>query len=219
MSIRASIDSRYSFTTQFLLAAKLFATKAQEIEDASIGSLGDGMTTKHRAYVAGAIMQSVAALEAEIAEVISHGPGHHLGSNGIDAASREFLKPLADVIDGKRIVKRYAFVLHLLRREPMKDGVEPFQSAALLVRLRNELVHYKSKWGREMKREKLFKGLQSLRHPKPPFVQGNVNFFPHECLSAACAAWAFESAVAFLESFYDKLGVASPLEAYRTKLQ
>jgi hypothetical protein len=65
-----------------------------------------------------------------------------------------------------------------------------------------------------MDREKLFKSLRHLRHPKPQFVQGNVNFFPHECLSAACAKWAGETAVAFLNAFYNRLGIKSVLEPH-----
>jgi hypothetical protein len=49
-------------------------------------------------------------------------------------------------------------------------------------------------------------------------VKGSVNFFPYECLSAACARWAVRSAVAFLKAVYDRLGIPSPLEPYATHL-
>jgi hypothetical protein len=49
-------------------------------------------------------------------------------------------------------------------------GTQPWQDADLLVRLRNELVHYKSKWGQEMEKLKL-SSLKQL-HPCPPFVKG-----------------------------------------------
>lgn len=204
-------DTRYSFTGQFLHAAKLFAMKAQVIEATADTAVSTKILVEHRGYVVAAVMQSVAALEAEVYEVLNHGPGHHLGSNGIDIASRDFLLPLADLIDGQDILTRYELVLHVLKKSPMKRDAQPSQDASLLVRLRNEVVHYKSQWGAELERKKLYKGLQQLGHSKPPFVLSGTNFFPHHCLSASCAQWAAKTAALFLKAFYEQLGIASPL--------
>ena len=96
---------------------------------------------------------------------------------------------------------------------------QPAQDASFLVKLRNEIVHYKSKWGRKMEMEeetkKLLESFRQKRHPRPPFIVSGMNFFPHEILSATCAAWAVDTAVAFLDMFYGQLGVASPIESQR----
>jgi hypothetical protein len=84
----------------------------------------------------------------------------------------------------------------------------------LLVRLRNELLHYKSKWDKDMDEQKLFKSLRGLQLAKPSFIATNDLFFPHQFLSAACAAWSVHTAVAFLNLFYDHIEIKSPLQPY-----
>jgi hypothetical protein len=69
-----------------------------------------------------------------------------------------------------------------------------------------------------MERNKLQATLQALQHTPPPFTDARMNFFPHRCLSAACAAWALGSVVSFLEKFYVALGIPSRFAAYRDRL-
>jgi hypothetical protein len=214
----ATMDVRSSFTATFVCASAGFARRAAELEAAHSDSIDDATRIEHRGLVVAAVTQSVAALEAESWEITSYGPGHHLGSNGIDTQALNFLQPLADIIDGESVLDRYWTILHLLCKTPLDRGAQPWQDADLLVRLRNELIHYKSKWGQEMEKQKLFKSLKQLRHACPPFVKGGVNFFPHECLSAACARWAVRSAAAFLDAVYDRLGIPSPLKPYASHL-
>jgi hypothetical protein len=45
------------------------------------------------ACVVDAVIPAAAALEAEISEVLLHGPSHHLASNGQIATARDFLSP------------------------------------------------------------------------------------------------------------------------------
>lgn len=169
---------------------------------------------QHRAYVAAAIMQSTAALESEVWQVAHYGPGQHLGSNETDIAARNFLDPLKDEIDKMPVLRRFEVVLHLLRKEPINRGHQPYRDANLLVQLRNAITHYKSLLGAEMGEKKLYQSLQTLGHMKPPFIQGNQNFFPHQCLSAECADWAWRTVDKFLTDFSTKLGRPSVLEGY-----
>jgi hypothetical protein len=212
------LQTRYSFTAQFIRGSALFATQARTLEDTNRESAAEAVVAEHRAFVVGAIVQCAAALEAEIAEVVRHGPGHQLGSDGIDAVARAFLEPLCDVIEGESTLRQYEVVLHLLKRPALDRGTSPYQPAAVLIRLRNELIHYKSKWGPEMESEKLFTALQQLRFEKPPFESPNTNFFPHRCLSASLASWGVTSTIAFIEDFYSRLGIQSPLKPYMERL-
>lgn len=213
-----SADVRYTFTGQFLEAATLFTRRARSIEEMPGDKLNEELRSEHRGVVSAAVMQCAAALETEAGEICTHGPGSHLGSNGIIHSDRQFLAPLADVIDNQDTLSRFELILYLLRRPPLDRGHEPFQSASLVVRLRNEITHYKSKWGQDMESSKLFASLKGLRHKPPPFISPDANFFPHQCLSAECSAWAVNSAVAFLDAVYCKLGVASRFENYRDRV-
>ena len=210
-------DVRTSLTGQFLMAAALQVRAAEEIESRPTSKVTETDQISHRGFVVGAIMQSTAALECEIWEVMIYGPGHHLGSNGIDEEARRFLEPTAEVIDNQSVLERYQLVLHLLKKPPLDRGRQPWQDTSLVVRLRNELVHYKSRWSQELDRSALFRTLQGKNHPKPPFVQSST-FFPYGCLSAACASWSARSTVGFLDSFYANLGFPDRLNAIRARL-
>jgi hypothetical protein len=213
---RATADTRYSFTAQFLCSSAIFARRCAEIERAD----PDEQTrTEHLGLVTAAIMQCTAAVEAESAELTIHGPGHHLGSNGIDKRGRDILVPLAKLIDRQEVMERYTTILHLLGKRPLSSGNKPSQYMAILVKVRNELVHYKSQWGEDMKRKDLFKALQQLQLSKPPFVSPYTNFFPHQFMSAACAAWSVRTAVTFLDAVYERLEIISPLDPYRTQFE
>jgi len=117
------------------------ARGAASIESKPVEQVTEDDKTAHFGYVGGAIMQATAALESEIWEVMVYGPGHHLGSNGIDMAARDLLAPLAEMIDGESVLDRYRLVLHLLNKQPLGRGRQPWQDAELVVRLGNELVH------------------------------------------------------------------------------
>lgn len=219
LSGTAIADTRYTFTGQFIEAAAIFARKARAIEDGFSGELREDDRCLHLAYVSAAVMQCAAAFEAESHEICAHGPGSHLGSNGTDETARRLLEPLANVVDDQSTIARYDLILHVLGKAPLDRSKEPYQSAVLLVRLRNELIHYKSRWGQEMTKAKLYKSLENLHHKPPPFVLENMNFFPHRCLGADCASWAVRSAVEFLDAVYETLGVPSRFVSYRHRLR
>jgi hypothetical protein len=212
----AEVDVRYSFTAQHLLASAMFARESTEIERRHPKDPLEEVRIHHRGLIIAAVMQSAAAVEAESAEITLHGPWHHLGSDNADPRTAEFLKPLADLIDRQESLDRYQTILHLLNKGAMPKDRNPWQDMSTLVKLRNELIHYKSNWGREMDRSKFFNGrLPSLHLAPPPFVDcASQNLFPHQILGAACAAWSVKTAVAFIEEVYKTLGIDSPLKPH-----
>lgn len=215
----ASMDLRSSLTGQFLMAAASQATASVSIERKRPSEVSGDEQTIHRGFVIGAIMQATAALECEIWEVMTYGPGHHLGSNGTDMEARDFLAPAAEMIDGESVLERYRLVLHLLEKPPLDRSRSPWQDAALVVRLRNELVHYKSRWQSQMDGSKLFSALRAKGHPRPPFISPGSSFFPYCCLSGSCASWAVQSCLDFLDAFYAHLGFPSRLRPFQRVLR
>jgi hypothetical protein len=118
------------------------------------------------------------------------------------------------MIDGQQTVHRYDIVLALLHKPAFDKGAKPYQHACLLIKLRNELIHYKSKWGKELDQDKTISGLKSLRFDKPSFIHPSTNFFPLRCLSASLASWAVTTGVSFIDEFYRKLSISSSLNAH-----
>ena len=118
-------DVRTSLTGHFLMAAAMQVRSAEEIETHPPAELTEDDQIEHRGLVVGAIMQSTAALECEIWEVVAYGPGHHLGSDRTDGIARDFLAPIADVIDRQKLLERYWMVLHLSTRHPSTGVSNP----------------------------------------------------------------------------------------------
>jgi hypothetical protein len=140
ISDSVSADIRASLGPQFLLAAAFFVREAKRLEQLG-GEAGDGEKMQHRAYVVGAIMQAVAAMETEVGEIVRHGPGNHLGSNGTDQEAQAFLKQFVDFVDPLPIVRKYDVVTRLLQKKQYTGGEHLLRDANLLIDLRNELVH------------------------------------------------------------------------------
>jgi len=210
------LDSRYNFTNQFLAGAASQSLLAFDLESRLTWPPDKPDEVAHRGFVVGAVLQSVAALESELWSLVHHGPGYYRGSDGTDIAARDFLSPLADMLDSGDIMSRYSAVLHLLSKPPLDLSRNPCQDMRLLVRLRNEVVHYKSKYSSEFERTKTVASLKAQDIPIPTYMPENVSgWFPHACLSAPRAAWAVETAVAFLDEVYLLLGVESPLVKWR----
>lgn len=212
------VDGRYSFIAQNLCGSALFARRCAEIERANPTDADEPTRCEHLAMVTAAITQSAAAVEAESAELTMHGPEIHLGSNGLDRNAHDFLLPLTEMIDNQKALTRFRVILHLLGKPEMLEGEHPWQGMVILVRLRNELTHYKSKWGKKMEKEKLFTTLKQMNLPKPPFVSEYAYFFPHKFMGAACAAWAVQTAVDFINGFYERMGIVSRLAPYADRL-
>lgn len=219
-TVTVSADTRYTFTGQFLEASAIFTRRAREIEQQFNYSnpIPDEVRCTHRAYVSTTIMQCAAAIETEAHETCVHGPGAYLGSDHMDKGAHKILLPIADQVDDLPTLERFDHILKSLGKSTLDRGKNPYQSAQLMVRLRNKLVHYKSSWGSEMGEEKLFKALQSLHHKAPPFTSSSMNYFPHRCLGADCAAWALATTVSLLDEIYRQLGVRSRLDPIRSKL-
>jgi hypothetical protein len=195
-------DTRYSFTPQFLCSSAIFACRCAEIEYTQ-ASPDQSTLTEHLGLVTSAIMQSTAAVEAASAEVIMHGPGHHLGSNGIDVEAHKLLEPCAKRIEKLPTIEGYKEILRILQKPPMAGG-KAWQDMDLLVQVRNELIHYKSVWGGKTgnRRRKLYESLRNLRLIAPPsFVSSHPIFFPLKFMYAASAAWSVHTAVTFINLF------------------
>lgn len=219
-TLAAKMDVRYSFTAQFLCSSAIFARRCAKLEsDPGIAS-DDALKTEHLGLATSAILQSAAAVEAESAELTMHGPGHHLGSNGLDAKALAILAPHADSIDKLSSIERYQLILGLLGKQLLVKGRSPLQSMTTLVKLRNEMIHYKSEWSEKFERKPLVEALQALRLPEPGFVSPHSMFFPHRFLGSASAAWSVHTAVTFINEVYNRLGIpSSPLKAHMSQLQ
>lgn len=83
---------------------------------------------------------------------------------GLITLAKRSWRPAPAEIDRLPTLERYETVLHLLGKKAIVRGRSTWQNADLAVGLRNELVHYKSKWSSQLERAKWLKllGLSSI---------------------------------------------------------
>ena len=212
------IRVRYNFTYNFLVGAATLARLAHEIDEKG-KNVSELEQLQYKAFVSGCIMQSVASLESEAWSILNHGLEHHSGSNGLNQDTKALLSIVAKSIEKEQILVRYDLILQLIKGKRMDMGKYPMQDLTLLINLRNEITHFKSLWTDELDRKNLFKELERRDCTRPLFYpEGSMNFFPNICLNTYRAKWAVDTVVAFIDYFFNEMGVKSPLQIFNRKL-
>jgi len=101
---------------------------------------------------------------------------------------------------------KFQAILAVADREVLATGRAPYQSARLVVRLRNELIHYKPEMadlpGDPSSKPHWLAGLYAPN----PFAHPRYGNLVDRYLSAGCARWALESVLALTEEVFARLG-------------
>ena len=91
----------------------------------------------------------------------------------------------------------------------MDTGAEPYQSADVLIDLRNALVHFTPQWWHddgtgEAKFVAALRGKLAGRENRQPIGEP---WYPNKVLGAGCADWACGSAIAFARDWHGRMGL------------
>lgn len=212
---------QYDMTNQFLMASHMFLRKAEELElafkTASDQTEVSRMEVEHKGLITSLVMQCVSAAETAIFMVITNGPGHHLGTNGIDQEARSFLIKFEKELERLSVLEKYQAVLKLLRKPEFDTSRNPHQAMQLVVAIRNELVHFKpvGVYPFDEGSEKMLKRLRGLKLEHSPFPGAKSIYFPNACLSSELGRWALTSTAQYLDCFYETIGSGNPIQGYR----
>lgn len=208
--------------SDYLKTAILLAERAKIVE-ANPPSNAFEWSTLHRSIVTSSLLSSACALESTINEWFSY-------SNEVGGRSnirKDLLTRLWSLgiprTASFQILQKYQVALAVLGKEEFDEGVEPFQSARLLIDLRNWLVHYEPTWEPVPEQEdkgpysphKLTKRLKG-KFQANPLCAPHAPYWPYKCLGSGCAIWAAESAYAFMNEFFDR---ADPKSFSRPSLE
>lgn len=211
---------RNYFSTHLLWAARHFGQEAAVIESRHEGD--SRFDIEHRAAVLGAVTSSAAFLEAMINELFQD------ASDGHGTAGDGYLAPLAarthELMAGwwaesgegfEKVLRKYQMLL-LFCDEPILDrGAEPYQSADLVIKLRNTIMHYRSETVSADVEHRLAKGLRG-RFPDNLLMTGSGNaWWPDHALGAGCADWAFKSVKALADHVSHAVGIVPNYQRHR----
>jgi hypothetical protein len=209
-----SIIHRPEFDREHMKSAAYFARKAFDIEENHTALINRELYVPHRGYVIGAVLSSVASLEAAINAIYIDAPVPN--SPTFQDGNPKVPKALAAAnwqkLERRSILHKYQKALRLTQKPEFNKRGSPYQEVESLIELRHVLVHYKPEWNTAQKKHKEIEDrLKSLKSPfKPnPAAESYAPFFPRHCLGHGCAEWAVESSIEFIDDFCRKLGIRS----------
>ena len=198
---------RLRLKTGFAFSHLKIATKSahaahkieQENAGAEFGPWFDGILE----VVPVAVVMAAAALESNANEILQEIIDGHAGIP-ITPSRRQLLKELKDDRSGNAMMKyrRLALFLDVLPDE----GPQAWQNAKLLVRFRNEFMHFKPAWDDEDVHsgdfvEQMRKRVRTVDAYKQNFI------FPYGLMTYDCARWAVMSVVGLSAEFCKLINV------------
>jgi hypothetical protein len=234
-ALQPTIATRSYFSTYQLWAAENSAARAAEIEAAYVGHQSR-FEIEHRANVLGAITMSAGSLEAMVNELFADAAeGHGTEKEGVIAPlserTRELMGTWWDLTGHgwERVLEKYQLLLLFAEQPPLDTGAQPYQDAALLVGLRNVIVHYRPETISSVDPPH-----RLTRKLKPKFASNALmsgstseRWWPDHALGAGAAAWACTAARALADEVTSRLGVRPnykrvgaawwPVEQHRTQ--
>jgi hypothetical protein len=189
-------DSIVLFAEAHMLAAVRFSRMLAEAERRCAGQPHEEQ--ERLDYATACIFASVAALEAYANEFFSMRevfPGY----------SARLLEKLWETFEKKPLLEKFQFALLLKQCPELDTGARPYQDVAVLIDLRNALVHFKPEWESEaVQHQKLS---AKLGHKfKPSLLVTDGPMFPRRWATEACTTWAVNSAIDFAHLFAERTG-------------
>lgn len=225
-----SIKIRKYFSIQHIQSAALFAMHAYSIEKNYDGVFSDELFSHHSSYVTGSILSSVFFLEATINELFADTlEPHSQIVKKLNQATIQLMVKMWKLGVPKtanfKILQKYQIALELAQKKIFDAGAQPYQDVNLLVKLRNDLVHYEPESVKSPSSDdfgpadihRYEKMLSGKFLANPLTGQGNP-FYPDKCLGHGCAEWAVNSSVKFVDDFFSRMGLFSPYDHVRDRL-
>jgi hypothetical protein len=199
-------------SSHLLWAARHFSTLSREIEAKHTGK--STFDVRHRAYVTSSILSSAAFLEAMINELFQDAHDGHQSyiapiSHTAQALMKEYWAAKELGTDRLSILDKYQIALIVAGHQPFPKGANPYQDAQVLVRLRNDLIHFKpASLSSDDELTNLASELKKRKFPGNRLMRGAGNaYFPDHALGHGCAEWALAAATRLADQFSSTMNI------------
>lgn len=200
---QATLRLKTGFAPSHLKIATKSARIAYDIEQANSGAEFGPWFDGILEVVPVSIVMAAAALEANANELLQDMIDGH-AEILLTRSRARLLKELKDDRFGNAMIK-YRRLALLLDKEP-DEGTPAWQSARLLVRFRNEFMHFKPAWDDEDIHTGDFVVRMRSRVRTVDAYERNF-MFPYGLMTYDCARWAVTSVLAFSAEFAGFIGV------------
>lgn len=215
------------FSIQHVQAAAYLANRAVRLERRSAAFIPTpALEVAVKSYAASSLFATVAFLEALANELFADAAqldGGHLSS--LEIAKRSLIAELGQTESVERapVMSKFDILLRAVAVQPVAKDKNPGQDLSTVIRLRNELVHYKAQWFDTgtpgMVRPGSFTESKLANQ-----IQGRFNDRPglksvDSWLGGGCATWGLRCAVAYTDEVFAQLGIAPLYEHVRASLE
>lgn len=200
-----------------LWAAQRWARMCDEAESKLVADGNNEMDFGHRSLAVAAIMSSVAFLEAFINEFYADAASPGAVTYRTEGLSAAVLAQVAQSwADGEtpgqpdkvpKVLRLYRHALHCAQAPGFDTGGDPYQSAVLLIQLRNTLVHFVPETHAHDSVHKLETGLRK-RFDENRQAIGGVPWYSTRALGSGCARWAYKAAMALVDDWQRRMCLA-----------
>jgi hypothetical protein len=178
---------------------------------------------KQNAYVTGAVLASVAFLEATINEFLAGAADSIPG--GADELPPSLTALLGDMwklpLPRMPMLEKFQLALTVARKQPFDKGAQPYQDVHLLIALRNQLVHYQPSiviTYSAIDPSAVVQPKIAGKFARNPLFPSDVESLD-KYLGHGCARWAALSSLAFADEFYRRMSVTPRYEYQRPELR
>jgi hypothetical protein len=203
-----------SYMSSWLLrSARRFASAAEQIEQDHPGVWRSPHVEEHLDHVISGVMNAATFLEAMINELFTDASeGHGLEGDGylapLDSRTVELMAAWWNETDQgfDRTLNKYQLLLAFAGSDKLDRGTEPYQSAKLLLELRNAIVHYRPSTVYADEEHALERKLRGKFAPNGLLSSGGP-WWPNGALGAGCTRWAIDSALRLADEVSAQVGI------------
>jgi len=218
------VKERFYLSLLHIQSAVLFLERVHQIEKEYDGHHSNNLIVEYLSNVTASIFATIAFLEATINEFFVDA-GEKYSENRIDTGTKVLLAEKWDAISKDRrvsMMKKFDIALELAKKPKFDHGKQPTLDIALVVQLRNGLIHYYPEWLNDeisdvpsSITQKEFINKLRKKFSINPLVNDSSPFFPKKCLSFGCAQWVINSSLAYSDEFFARIGVQPSYEHIR----
>lgn len=209
------VGVRDYFSMEHLWNARHNAQLCAEREATLVNEGFQGIDRAVRAFALGAILESVAFLEALVnstwQDAADHDPAAPNRNPRLEGLSEQSIVRLRELWRNDRVERslsvldKYQVALTCVDQEPISLGEAPGQIVSAIILFRNDMLHFKPKvqWSDELHR------LEKRLRPhiaENPLLPNTNPWFPHHMLSASGANLAYEKSREFAEVWWQRMG-------------
>jgi hypothetical protein len=204
---QATLRVRSGFALIHLLVATESARTAHQAEPADKDTPLGPWYDKMMRSVPVSIVMAGAALEAQANEILQDildSPARF----GITSSREKLLSELKEDRSGNAPQKFLRLAL-LMEKDP-DTGTEPWHNIKLLVKFRNEFMHFRPSWDDDNIHSGGFVDEMERKVPVINNYKGGL-FFPYGFMTYGCAKWAVQTVLTFSQEYAKLLGIRDKL--------